>query len=444
MHLRRARLRALDDAPRRDRRAGRPRSAACAPRRGRARRDPRRGVVSASSSTRRLVERALRLVGRQLPLPQEVDVRAHRGQRRAQLVRRVGDEAPLRADRPLERREHLVEARREAAELVVAARPSTRSVRLPVAATLSAAAVRRRIGRSAAAATSAASAGRQRDADAADQEDPEADPVERAVGRLAATVAAIDGAAAVRRSRRRSTRAWTPLIVLVAEVAGSTAPAATVACRVGDRERRRLVRPTTSPSGRCSVYGDAPPNGPGRGPAGRSACLRLQRRASTWLAQLVLRDDPDRERRARDRDRDRDRGRAASAVAGSSRLLAEGVADAAHGLQQARLAVLFELAAEVADVDPERVRGRAEVVAPDALVDLRARQHLARVAQEELEQVELGARQLQAAVAARGLARRRVERDVGEAAARRRRRRCGAAAHARRARSSSTANGLTR
>ena len=44
------------------------------------------------------------------------------------------------------------------------------------------------------------------------------------------------------------------------------------------------------------------------------------------------------------------------------------------------------LAAQVADVDVERVRAEAEVVAPDALEDDRAGQHLARVAQEQLEQ----------------------------------------------------------
>ena len=60
---------------------------------------------------------------------------------------------------------------------------ATRSVRSPVAATLSAAAVRRRTGRSAAVATSAASAAATRDADPADQEDPEADAVQRVLGR---------------------------------------------------------------------------------------------------------------------------------------------------------------------------------------------------------------------------------------------------------------------
>src|SRR5262249_30770649 len=67
----------------------------------------------------------------------------------------------------------------------------------------------------------------------------------------------------------------------------------------------------------------------------------------------------------------------------------ERVPDAAHRLDQPRLAVRLGLAAEVADVDVERVRRQAEVVAPDALEDERASQDLARVPQEQLEQVEL-------------------------------------------------------
>ena len=51
---------------------------------------------------------------------QHLEVGAQRGQRRAQLVRRVGDELALRALRALERLEHRVERAREAGELVVA------------------------------------------------------------------------------------------------------------------------------------------------------------------------------------------------------------------------------------------------------------------------------------------------------------------------------------
>ena len=86
----------------------------------------------------------------------------------------------------------------------------------------------------------------------------------------------------------------------------------------------------------------------------------------------------------------------------------------------------------------------AEVVAPDPLVDLRAGEHLPRVAQEELEQVELGARELQPPLAAGRLARRRVERQVREPQRAVGRTRPARSSARTRARSSSTANGLTR
>ena len=57
----------------------------------------------------------------------------------------------------------------------------------------------------------------------------------------------------------------------------------------------------------------------------------------------------------------------------------------------------------------------AEVVAPDTLVDQRAWQHLARVAHEQLEEVRLGRRQLEAAAGPSGVHRPQVEREVGEA-----------------------------
>ena len=94
--------------------------------------------------------------------------------------------------------------------------------------------------------------------------------------------------------------------------------------------------------------------------------------------------------------------------------LAQGVADAANRLDQPRLVALLGLAPEVADVDVERVRAEAEVVAPDALEDHRPGQHLPRVEQEELQQSELGARQLDRIAAAVHEPCRRVERDVGE------------------------------
>jgi hypothetical protein len=54
-----------------------------------------------------------------LLLLQDLDVRLQARERRAELVRRVGDEAPLRLDRLLECRKHGVERRAEARELVV-------------------------------------------------------------------------------------------------------------------------------------------------------------------------------------------------------------------------------------------------------------------------------------------------------------------------------------
>ena len=70
-------------------------------------------------------------------------------------------------------------------------------------------------------------------------------------------------------------------------------------------------------------------------------------------------------------------------------------ADAAKGVQQPRFAAGLGLLTQVADVDAERVGVGAEVVAPDVLEDHRAREHLARMAQEQLEQLELGPRQQQ-------------------------------------------------
>jgi hypothetical protein len=90
-------------------------------------------------------------------------------------------------------------------------------------------------------------------------------------------------------------------------------------------------------------------------------------------------------------------------------------ADAAHRVDQPRPAAGLGLAPQVADVDVERVRGEAEVVAPDALEDQRPRQHLAGVEQEQLEQRELRARQLDHFAAALHLTGAGVELEVGEA-----------------------------
>src|SRR5262245_7782139 len=64
---------------------------------------------------------------------------------------------------------------------------------------------------------------------------------------------------------------------------------------------------------------------------------------------------------------------------------AEPVAGAADGAEQARLAVVLELAAQVADVDVDHVRRRDEVVAPDVLGDLGPAEDAVGVAQEVLQ-----------------------------------------------------------
>src|SRR6184192_3462595 len=103
----------------------------------------------------------------------------------------------------------------------------------------------------------------------------------------------------------------------------------------------------------------------------------------------------------------------APAGSGSS-CLAQRVADTANGVDQPRLAAGLRLAPQVADIDVERVRAVAEVVAPDSLEDHRSRQHLPWVQHEELEQRELRSRQLDRLAAALDLARARIELEIGE------------------------------
>src|SRR5919197_2564313 len=128
---------------------------------------------------------------------------------------------------------------------------------------------------------------------------------------------------------------------------------------------------------------------------------RAVRTARAWRSARSRATPPRRSRRSRSPCR-------ASAVAETSWFVAERVPDAAHRLQDPRLAALLELPPQVADVHPERIRRRAEVVTPHALVDLRPRQHLPRVAHEQFEQVELRTRELHAPVTARCLARCRI------------------------------------
>src|SRR5258705_5504031 len=75
-------------------------------------------------------------------------------------------------------------------------------------------------------------------------------------------------------------------------------------------------------------------------------------------------------------------------------LLAEDIADAAHRVDQARLASAFELLAQIAHIDLDNVALAAEVVAPDAIIDHLAREHLLRMAHEQLKQLILFGGQL--------------------------------------------------
>src|ERR1700730_5032377 len=91
----------------------------------------------------------------------------------------------------------------------------------------------------------------------------------------------------------------------------------------------------------------------------------------------------------------RGRRRLRSRAAGGRSWLAQDVARAAHGVDEPLLLVTLGLAAQITDIDVERVRRVAEVVAPDAFVDQSAWQHLAGIAHEELQQVGLCRRQLE-------------------------------------------------
>ena len=132
-------------------------------------------------------------------------------------------------------------------------------------------------------------------------------------------------------------------------------------------------------------------------------------------AQLAAHDEVADHRGEHDGDADGAGGQQREPAAQAHQWLPQHVADPAHGVQQPRLAARLGLAPQVADVDAERVGGGAEVVAPHALEQLRAAEHLARVLEEHLQQRELGARQLERALAAPHLVRARVEHEVGEA-----------------------------
>ena len=99
--------------------------------------------------------------------------------------------------------------------------------------------------------------------------------------------------------------------------------------------------------------------------------------------------------------------RAAAAVAASrqprSGASREAIADRAQRVDRRRAARQRELAPQVAHVDLDDVRAGIEVVAPDGAEDLLAAEHLAGVAQEVGEQVELARGEAQLDAVARDL-----------------------------------------
>ena len=108
-----------------------------------------RSVISSSCADGVGEQRArARPAGARRPRAQQLDVRADARERRAQLVRGVGDELPLRADATRSSASSIaVEARGEPAELVVAARPRCGARGRASRLTSSAASVSRRTGR---------------------------------------------------------------------------------------------------------------------------------------------------------------------------------------------------------------------------------------------------------------------------------------------------------
>src|SRR6187200_1336001 len=94
--------------------------------------------------------------------------------------------------------------------------------------------------------------------------------------------------------------------------------------------------------------------------------------------------------------------------------LAKGVSDATNGVDEPRRAALLRLSTQIPDVDVQRVGRRSEVVAPHALEDDRPRQHLARIAEEELEQRKLCTGEVDRRVSASHLTRPEVELEIRE------------------------------
>src|SRR5258706_8076426 len=96
-------------------------------------------------------------------------------------------------------------------------------------------------------------------------------------------------------------------------------------------------------------------------------------------------------------------------------VFAEGISEAAHGLDQTGLAALFELPAEAFHSNVDEVRLTSEAVAPHLLAELIARQNLAMVTEQYAQELELSGGEVQYAVSSVGLVRIRIEPEVAQA-----------------------------
>src|ERR1700722_1989890 len=104
-----------------------------------------------------------------------------------------------------------------------------------------------------------------------------------------------------------------------------------------------------------------------------------------------------------------------SARRARSRSRAKDVAGPSNRVQQTRLALGLELAAQVRDEDLDRVGRRERVVAPDLVEQALAGDHDALVAHQVLEQFELALGEVDRALAARDFVGVDVEREVADA-----------------------------
>src|SRR5258708_25153897 len=107
------------------------------------------------------------------------------------------------------------------------------------------------------------------------------------------------------------------------------------------------------------------------------------------------------------------RSAAAPAGTGSFSRRSEDVSDAAHGLDQGWL-IAIDLAAQIADICLQHAGVSSEVVVPDVVEDLAAREHAARVDEQVAKQPVLGVGQVHDVAVAAHLVRLIVELEVGQ------------------------------